>query len=308
MKKSIIYNLSPFNNNMDMSVTEYIIKKLLAFVLIYCFSAVLSEGIIIGILYCMGYDPFHGVMPVGLIGELLPYYGFMIFSLVTFAYCRFVEKRTIKSIGFSGNIVDYLAGALLAIILLFIIISISCIFGSMIFSGFNTNVNIKSLILWILAFGIQGATEEIMCRGFLLKSLQKRISIPIAIMIISTVFVFPHLFSLLEANFVYAIVGIINLYLISIIFSILVLWRANIWIACGLHSIWNFILYGIMGLSLSGSESISKGVILFSVKGANMLNGAEYGIEASIITTIVLGLFLFVILKRRKGRINKNGI
>lgn len=308
MKKSIIYNLSPFNNNMDMSVTEYIIKKLLAFVLIYCFSAVLSEGIIIGILYCMEYDPLHGVMPVGLIGELLPYYGFMIFSLVTFAYCRFVEKRTIKSIGFSENVVDYLKGASLAIILLFIIISISCILNSMMFSGFNTNVNIKSLILWILAFGIQGATEEIMCRGFLLKSLQIRVSVPIAVVISSTSFVFPHLFSLFEANFVYAIVGIINLYLISIIFSILVLWRANIWIACGLHSTWNFILYEIMGLSLSGRESISKGVILFSVKDANMLNGAEYGIEASIITTIVLGMLLLVIVKKGKGRIGKNGI
>ncbi|MDE6519617.1 MAG: CPBP family intramembrane metalloprotease [Ruminococcus sp.] len=308
MKKSIIYNLSPFNNNMDMSVTEYIIKKLLAFVLIYCFSAILSEGIIIGILYGMRYDPLHGVMPSGLIGELMPYYGFMIFSLVTFAYCRFVEKRTIKSIDFLGNIVDYLAGALFAIILLFIIISISCIFGSMMFLEFNTNVNIKSLILWILAFGVQGATEEIMCRGFLLKSLQKRTSIPTAIMISSTAFVFPHLFSLLEENFVYAIVGIMNLYLISIIFSILVFWQANICISCGLHSIWNFILYKIMGLSLSGSGSISKGVILFNAKDTNILNGAEYGIEASIITTIVLGLFLFVILKRQKGRIDKSEI
>lgn len=41
-----------------------------------------------------------------------------------------------------------------------------------------------------------------------------------------------------------------------------VLWRSNIWIACGLHSIWNFILYCIMGLSLSGSESALNGVIM----------------------------------------------
>ena len=261
----------------------------------------------------MGYDPLHGVMPVGQIVELLPYYGFIIFSLVTLNYCRFVEKRTIKSIGFSGNAIDYLAGALLAIILLFIIISIGCILDSMMFVEFNTNVNIKnvnikSLILWILEFGVQGTTEEIMCRAFLLNSLQKRISKPMAIMISSTAFVLPHLFSLLEANFVYAIVGIINLYLISVVFSILVLWRSDIWIACGLNSVWNFILYVIMGLSLSGTKSISKGVILFSVKDANILNGAEYGIEASIIRTIVLGILLLAIVISRKGRIGKNGI
>uniref|UniRef100_UPI004055DD67 CPBP family intramembrane glutamic endopeptidase n=1 Tax=Agathobacter sp. TaxID=2021311 RepID=UPI004055DD67 len=308
MKKSIIYKLSPFNNETNMSVAEYIIKKLLAFILVYFFSAVIGEGIIIGILYGMGYGPLHGVMPEGQISELLFYYGFVIFSLVTLLYCRFVEKKNIKSIGLLGKPMEYLAGGLLAAILLLLIISISCIFDSITFCGFNTNVNVKSLLLWILAFGIQGATEEIMCRGFLMNSLKNRISIPLAIMISSTAFVFPHLSSLFEMDFVYAMVGIINLYLISIIFSIIVLWRSNIWIACGLHSVWNFILYVIMGLSLSGSESISKGVILFSVKDASILNGAEYGIEASVITTVVLGMLLLAMVKRWKGRFNNSGI
>ncbi len=308
MKKSIIYKLSPFNNETNMSGAEYIIKKLLAFILIYGGSAVLGEGIIIGILFGMGYDPLHGVMPEGQIGELLPYYGFLIFGLVTLLYCGFVEKKNMKSVGFSGKPIEYLAGALLASILLVIIITIDCIFDSITFCGFNTTVNVTSLLLWILAFGIQGATEEIMCRGFLLNSLKNRTSIPLAILISSTAFVFPHLSSLSEADFVYALVGIINLYLISIIFSILVLWRSNIWIACGLHSVWNFILYVIMGLSLSGSERIAKGVIFFKVKDASILNGAEYGIEASVITTIVLGMLLIIMITRWKGRIDKSGI
>lgn len=308
MKKSIIYKLSPFNNETNMSGAEYIIKKLLAFILLYGVSAVLGEGIIIGILYGVGYDPLHGIMPEGQIGELLLYYGFVIFSLVTLLYCRFVEKKNIKSVGFLGNPIEYLTGALLASILLAIIIGINCAFDSITFCGFNINVNFKSLILWILAFGIQGATEEIMCRGFLLNSLKNRISIPLAILISSTAFVFPHLPSLIETNFLYAMFGIINLYLISIVFSILVLWRSNIWMACGLHSVWNFILYVIMGLSLSGSESISKGVILFNVKDVSILNGAEYGMEASVITTAVLGMLLFAMVKRWKGRFDKSGI
>lgn len=308
MKKRIIYNLSPFNNETNMSRAEYIIKKLLAFILIYVVSAVLGEGMIIGILSGMGYDPLHGIMPEGQIGELLFYYGFVVFLLVTLLYCRFIEKKKIKAIFFGEKPAGYLAGALLASVLLFIIMSIGCILDSITFSGFNTNVDIKSLILWILAFGIQGAAEEIMCRGFLLNSLKDRISVPIAILISSMAFVFPHLSGLIEVDFVYAIVGIINLYLISIIFSVLVLWRADIWTACGLHSIWNFILYVIMGLSLSGSESISKGVILFRVKDASILNGAEYGIEASIITTAVLGMLILVMAKRWKGRFDKNGI
>ena len=308
MKKSIIYNLNPFNNETNMSSAEYIIKKILAFILIYMSSAVLGEGIIIGILYGMGYDPLHGVMPTGEISELLLYYGFLVFAIVTIVYCRFVEKKNIKYIGFLGNPIEYLVGALVAAILLLVIMGIGCFCGSVSFCGFNTNVNIKSILSWVLAFAIQGAAEEIMCRGFLLNSLKNKISVPLAILVSSTAFVFPHLSSLIEADFVYAVVGIINLYLVSITFSILVLWRSNIWIACGLHSAWNFILYVIMGLSLSGSESVSKGVVLFSVKDTSILNGADYGIEASVITTIVVGMLLSVMVKGWKGWICKNGI
>lgn len=200
MKKSIMYRLNPFNNDTNVSAVEYTIKKLAVFALIYCFSAVLEEGIIIGVLCHMGYDPLHGVMPAGQIGEMLPYYGFLVFVLVTLAYCRFVEKKTMQSIGFSGNVIDYFAGALLAVILLAIIVGVCCIFDSMVFMGVQTNANFKDLFLWILAFGMQGAAEEVMCRGFLLHSLKEKIAIPMAVAISSSAFVFPHLPSLFDIS------------------------------------------------------------------------------------------------------------
>ncbi len=310
MKKRIIYRLSPFNNETDMSGAEYIFKKLLAFVLIYGVSAVLGEGIIIGILSGMGYDPLNGVMPEGQMSELLIYYGFVIFSLVTLLYCRVIEKKKLREIGFSGNLIAYSAGAVLAVALLVVIMGVGCLTNSMSFLGVNTEVDGKSLFLWAVAFGIQGATEEIMCRGFLLHSLKEKVSVPMAIIISSAAFVALHLIntSLLDSHFVYAIVGIINLILISVIFSGLVLWRSNIWIACGLHSVWNFILSVVMGLTVSGNESISKGIILFRINNASLLNGADYGIEASLITTVVLGILAFLMMKRQKGRRGNYGI
>ena len=120
MKKGIIYKLSPFNNETEMSALQYVIKKVIAFILIYGVSAVLGEGIIIGTLYAMGYDPLQGVMPTGEI-------------------------------------------------------SAGCISQSISFCGFNTNIDYKVFILWIVAFCIQGATEEIMCRGFLLNILKEKV-------------------------------------------------------------------------------------------------------------------------------------
>ena len=67
----------------------------------------------------MGYDPLHGIMPDGQISELLLYYGFLVFSLVTILYSKFVEKKKIAFIGLSGSPIEYLTGALVAAILLF---------------------------------------------------------------------------------------------------------------------------------------------------------------------------------------------
>ena len=295
-------HLNPLSSEQDMSAAAFVLKKSLAFALIYWGSAVLGEGIIIGLLSAMGYDPLHGVMPAGMLADLLPYYGFVIFALAGIAYCRFVEKRSAASIGLSGNAADYLIGALLAVILLFIIVCVHVLCGSLTFSGVHKTENIAGLLLWVPAFAIQGAAEEILCRGFLLQSLRGKVSLPAAIGISSTAFALPHLPSLLEAEFGFAVAGIINLYLISIIFSALVLWRSSLWMACGLHSMWNYVLYIMMGLSLSGSESLREGIFLFRLNGATILNGGAYGLEASIITTAALGIAAAAVVKLWKGR------
>lgn len=286
---------------------NYMIKKVLVFVLLYCISAVIGEGVVIGILFGMGYDPLHGVLPTGQFGALLPYYGFLFFSLVTVFYCRFVEKRTLKSIGFSANVADYLLGALLAVVCLTAIMGLGCLCGSMELLGVNTKVEVPYTFLWLLAFAIQGAAEEIMCRGFLLGSLKKETSVPMAIFVSSTAFAAPHFPSLWESDWSYAIVGTLNLYLISVLFSVLALRRSGIWAACGLHSVWNFVLYWVMGLTLSGNSSSFQGILLFREKNADLWNGAEYGIEAGFLTTVVLGITLLVleIRQRRKG---ENGV
>ena len=71
-----------------------------------------------------------------------------------------------------------------------------------------------------------------------------------------------------------------------------------------MHSIWNFILYNIFGMNLSGNGEIKAAVFDMRSVGNNILNGGIYGIEASVVTTIVLAvtvIILFVIINR-KGR------
>ncbi len=306
--KNLLRNISPFNNSKDMPVVLYGVKKLLAFFLIYGISALIGEGIIIGSFYALGYAPLSGIMPTGIVAELLPYYGFAVFFAVALLYCKLVEKRDISSLGFNRKAADGIKGAFIAVILLAVIVSICCAAGSVSFIGFAANADILYLALLFLAFFIQSMAEETICRGFLLRSLLEKTSVPFAIFVSSTAFALPHLTSLFEADAEFSVVGIINLYLVSAIFSLLFMLRSNIYIVSGMHFMWNFVLHGAMGLSVSGTGSNEASVLRFRVNAENFLSGGVYGLEASVITTAVLSAVTIILIKLYGKKGFENGL
>lgn len=307
--KTHIINLLPFNNRTEIPAPEYVIKKVLAFILIFYVAGVLGEAAVIALYTGMGYDPLHGVMPEGQITALIPYYGYILFSIVAILYCILIEKRSIQDIGITKKHTDYLKGIVIAVAMLILVVLICIITGSATFIGINRDVNIKGMLLWALAFIIQGSEEEILCRGFLMNTLKKKISVPLSVLISSTAFVVPHLIMtpILDSGIAYATIGIINLYLISILFSIITLWRKNIWISCGLHAAWNYILNIILGLTVSGNEAKMDGLLQIGINKLTIINGSEYGLEAGIATTAITIVTICVIMYIWKGR-KDNGI
>ena len=306
--KSTLHNLSPFNHETNMHPIVYAVKKMLAFFLVYMAAAVIFEIIIIGALTVMGYDPTHGVMPTGHVAELLQYYGFAGFGLAAILYCVIVEKRNLRSLGFNGKVFDYLIGGVVATLLLAVIVGVGLATKVLRFDGMIASANTSYLALLFGAFVIQSLAEEILSRGFLLPSLAKKTSLPVAILVSSTAFALPHLASVVEAEGAFAVIGVANLYLVSLVFSMLFLLRSNIYIVAGLHCVWNFILYGVMGLAVSGSEANPDALMAFEVTGENLLSGGIYGLEASIVTTAVLGIVSVILVTLYRKRGMKHGI
>ena len=73
----------------------------------------------------------------------------------------------------------------------------------------------------------------------------------------------------------------------------------NIYGATGFHFIWNFALFNIIGLNLSGIETSNS---IFQMEVVNkFLTGYSYGIESSFITTIIL--IIILLLTKRNVRI-----
>lgn len=288
--KQLLKWISPFNHMEEMPTSIYIVKKLLAFLFLYFCSGILGEAVIITGLTIAGYDPLHGDMPAGEIATLIQYFGYSIYLMVTIFYWKKIEKSTIKSLGFHHKVTDYFLGIAWAVSLLVAIIAIMLFSGDIVFTGINENANYGYMVALLLGMMIQGAAEEALCRGFLQTVLMKKVPVFVAILISATAFAYPHFSTLFEAETEYTMTGVVNLFLISIIFSMLTIQRRNIWVACGLHSIWNFLLYGVFGLTLSGNEASETGMFCFEIRKCSIINGGEYGLEAGMVTALVLML------------------
>ncbi len=233
--------------------------------------------------------------------EMILTFGGAIFFV--FLWIRFVEKRSFSSIGFWGNqwIRKYLRGALIG----FVFISIPVI--SLLLTG-NVKLQIQEITVTaifgivgsLVAFLIQGATEEIIVRGWLFPILSVRSRIWIGITVTSFLFGFLHLL-----NPGITILSISNIILVGVFAAFYVLKDSSLWGICAWHSIWNWAQYNIYGFAVSGMTIYSTPLFKPVTNGSEVLHGGSFGIEGSIITTIMLSIASIVLWKQLWGRKSK---
>lgn len=304
--KNFLKNILPFNNRTEMPTALFVIKKILAFWLCYIAGLFLAEGVIILLHFALGKNMLVGdVFDVQTI-TLITYYGYIIISAVTLLYWKLIEKKPLSQMGLTKSFGSYFIGAVIGVILLAVSIFAVVLTGSIEYNGLFKNSDVLMIVLLFGGFIIQGATEEFLCRGLVLHSLKDKTPLWFAIAISTILFIIPHWSSLFDGGTVYGIIGIANLVLISVIFSLLTVRFKNIWVACGLHSFWNAILACIMGLNLSGNEDSVAAVFNMQSVGENVLNGGAYGIEASVITTVVLAVGAVLIWALSRKQLTKN--
>ena len=298
MLKKVMSGINPFDNKDTDNKLLYIIKVILQYLFIYIVGMLVAEGVVIGLHYALGYDVLNGEMMDANTMLLFKYYGYIISIFTAMIFVKKINKSSISELGFNKKVIDYFKGFLPAIISLILIVGILMLLGQIHFEGFNKNVDIKLLFLFLGGFIIQGATEETLCRGFLMTQLNKKVGKHLSILISFIAFSFPHFSSFLEDGLLIGIVAIINLLLVTYVFSYLMLKYKNIYACSGFHSIWNFVLFGIIGLNLSGTTN-NFSLLSFNAN-ENFLMGGSYGIEASFVTTVILSILIIILSKNSK--------
>lgn len=279
----------------------YVMKIILAFLVCKFAGEIIAEGVVILIHFAVGKNPLEGEMFDPQTITLITYYGYIIVIGVTLLYWKLFQKKTLSDMGITKQLGNYFVGAAAAILLVGLSVLAVMLTGAIKYHGIFKSIDFAMILLMLGGFIIQGAMEEILCRGVVLMSLKDKVPLPVGIGVSTVVFMIPHLSTLSEGKPIFVLIGMLDLIIISVIFSLLTIRYDSIWAACGLHSVWNFVLFSILGLNLSGNDTKTAAIFDMRSVGENIFNGGEYGIEASVVTAVVFSaaaVFIFILNKK----------
>lgn len=234
-----------------------------------------------------------------LLSLLITLFSFAFISLLVFFRVKVIEKRSLSSIGFNKNnwLKKYSLGFLIGLVMMSIIVLILLSFGYITVEKNPIQLvgisAISSILVILFGWIIQGATEEIVTRGWLLNVLSTKYNIGVGLLISSTLFGLMHL---TNPNVNY--IAVINIILVGLFYGLYVIKTNDLWAVCGMHSAWNFAQGNIFGFEVSGLDVSVGSLIDLNLVGNNVITGGAFGPEAGIIATFILlvsiGILLFI--------------
>ncbi len=225
-------------------------------------------------------------------------------TAVTIAFCRFIQKRRMDAIGFTRERAgkDYLIGFGMGFVLFSAAVLLCALTGALKITGFSGTFNIGVFVLFTVGFMLQGMSEEVICRGYLMVSIGRRYSMWVAVLSNALIFAALHLF-----NNGISVLALINLTLYGIFASLYFIERGNIWGVAAFHSVWNLVQGNFWGLRVSGMVTECSVFRSTLTDNRDIINGGAFGPEGGLAVTIVLAVGIVFMLKRIQDK-KRDGI
>lgn len=223
--------------------------------------------------------------PIGLAGlYALLWIGFVPTLLAVFAWVRFVEGRSLRTIGLVGPkpVRTFLQGVGIGLGTIALVAAAIWVAGGLRPEGFGAAWRSPNALMHIgllfLSFVVQASTEEIIFRGWLLSVVARKANVAVAVFLVSLVFTFLH-FSPHQQPLVT---------LVSFLFSAFAcqwaLRSGNIWGVMGWHTGWNWLLATGFELPVTGIDAhLPALLVALRPQGSVALTGGAEGPEGSFL-------------------------
>ncbi|HFI0036918.1 TPA: lysostaphin resistance A-like protein [Streptococcus suis] len=209
---------------------------------------------------------------------------FAFISLAIILWARFVEKSSWLGLGMTkkGAFKDFILGWGIGAAMLITCVLLMWGFGAIRISSvqFSPQLFGEFLVL-VLAWSVQGTTEELLTRGWMFSSLSAKHNIPVGILVSSLFFTFLHL-----GNDGLSLIPLLDLTLFAILACLVMLKTGNLWVISGIHAAWNCFQGNVFAFPVSGSQA-GQAFISVITTGPDWLSGGAFGVEGSVISLLI---------------------
>ena len=254
------------------------------------------------------FSPGNGVASIQeFFFHYIPYYelfSFVFILLLFIFWVKVIEKNSLSSLGFvKKNWLKYLGwGILLSLLQMGVIALVYQVGGIGTFELNELSLEPILFILGLFPFWLlQGGTEEVATRGWLLTRIAARTNLPLAIAISSSLFGILHL-----GNAGVTVLSVLNIVLDGVLAGLLFIYTDSIWLVVAQHGTWNYVQGNLLGFQVSGTGADASIFTFTMGSGPDWLTGGEFGAEGSIITTLVL--LVSVVIVYRLGERNERAV
>lgn len=220
-------------------------------------------------------------------------FSFVFILLLFIFWVKVIEKNSLSTLGFvKRNWLKYLGwGILLSLLQMGVIALVYQVGGIGTFELNELSLEPILFILGLFPFWLlQGGTEEVATRGWLLTRIAARTNLPLAIAISSSLFGILHL-----GNSGVTVLSVLNIVLDGVLAGLLFIYTDSIWLVVAQHGTWNYVQGNLLGFQVSGTGADASIFSFTMGTGPDWLTGGEFGAEGSIITTLVLLLSVLIV-------------
>jgi hypothetical protein len=219
---------------------------------------------------------------------------FLLFSY--WIFCRFVEWRPMRDFARENALQELLAGLIAGAAIFSAVVAVVAALGGYHILGYG-----KFDSIWpLLALAITSSVgEELLFRGILFRFIERTGGSWVALVLTSALFGGAHITNPGATLFSSLAIALEAGILLGGIYML----TRRLWAVIGVHAAWNFTQGWIFGLPVSGTSP--NGIVRAELTGPEILTGGAFGLEASIVTVVIVtsvGLATLYLAVRR-GRV-----
>lgn len=208
------------------------------------------------------------------------------------ACCWFIEKRRPRGLGYvkAGLGGEYLVGIATGFIGFVACVGFGMLAGVVKINGLMPDIAWGGILFLFVSYMVQGMTEEVITRGYLMVTLSQKLPIWASAGISAAFFSLAHI----KATGL-SFLPLFNIFIIGVFLALVILRRGSIWMAAGFHTAWNFTQGNLFGFSVSGHEKSAAILSAQIAEGNPILTGGSFGLEASIFTTLTAMVLIIIV-------------